>query len=138
MRMPSGRLHKKLGATSASTARERSEKSKERQTTRRAKALASFFNCVRLRNLSVQTYNITLLVPLYARPFGSIMPSRSWRDTGHKALCPVSVERLGTLPARSNTGALERAMRPRCSICGCDVAVLYRGDLHGHQAPTVT
>ena len=27
----------------------------------------------------------------YARPPLSIMPGRTWRDNGHKALCPLSV-----------------------------------------------
>ena len=29
-------------------------------------------------------------LPYYARPSPSIMPGQTWRDTGHKALCPVS------------------------------------------------
>ena len=33
---------------------------------------------------SVQTCNITLLVPIACPTIVSIMPSRSWRDTGHK------------------------------------------------------
>ena len=29
--------------------------------------------------------------PNYARPSPSIMPGQTWRDNGHKALCPLSV-----------------------------------------------
>ena len=28
--------------------------------------------------------------PYYARSIASIMPGRTWRDNGHKALCPLS------------------------------------------------
>ena len=28
--------------------------------------------------------------PYYARPSPSIMPGQTWRDNGHKALCPLS------------------------------------------------
>ena len=33
--------------------------------------------------------------PYYARSIASIMPGQTWRDTGHKALCPVSVLQRG-------------------------------------------
>ena len=43
----------------------------------------------------VQLYDGLLDVyhELTQEEFAQFMPSRSWRDTGHKALCPVSPQR---------------------------------------------
>ena len=35
-------------------------------------------------------HNTLRVESYYARSIASIMPGQTWRDTGHKALCPVS------------------------------------------------
>ena len=51
-----------------------------------------------------------LHTPYYARSITSIMPGQTWRDTGHKALCPVSArpahQVLANAPARQDHGGL--------------------------------
>ena len=40
------------------------------------------------------TFIFTPHRPNYARPSPSIMPGQTWRDNGHKALCPLSCRLL--------------------------------------------
>ena len=55
--------------------------------------------------------------PYYARSIASIMPVQTWRDTGHKALCPV------------HTG--HTAVCPVCHTFQCFPALENGGIMHG-------
>eukprot|EP01043_Picozoa_sp_COSAG02_P053825 COSAG02_NODE_6002_length_3882_cov_3.490087_3_plen_228_part_00 len=54
----------------------------------------------------------------YARPPPSIMPGQSWRDNGHKALCPLSRPSVPGIQAARNYGINTRASLPEIQALG--------------------
>ena len=79
----------------------------------------------------------------YARPPLSIMPGRTWRDNGHKALCPLSrtvtvhiengsraQQLTATLPYKPLSSQLARSAAPRQCRSGCGGAAPPRPAVH--------
>ena len=82
--------------------------------------------------------------PYYARSIVSIMPGRTWRDNGHKALCPLSLlslllalcsraysaYRATWLPATARVGDRYHSTLASCGCCGPCLHEAHEGTHH--------